>query len=820
MAHRSPDPVVVAMVRMLLITAAGVLALAPAADAATARTVARCDGARVAGGVARTVSGCGRVDLSGGPTAAAGTAIDRVAGALKVDAGELRPLQVVRTPGGARVRFQQYADGVPVHDGQVTVALADDGAVEHIANGAAPADEVDTGARIGRDEALLRARRRVPSGFDLVAPPTVRQIAEPRPGGKLELAWLVVLPVRAPRGDWNVIVSARTGDVLEAYDALDHFDSTGSALTWFPNPVQALGDTSLRDTPGQNPLPETRSRVTFGDLTDPGNHLIGTYVDTSAPGIVGCTRPYDPGQAVSPTHTYDYARSDPRFEEALAYAEIDRVGTTMAAFGFPTLFPGPASINVHCVGTDNSYFSPDDGGLHMGDGGVDDAEDGDIIVHELGHLLQNAQVPGFGPGGDTEQRAIGEGFGDTLAAYMHLQDGDPTYQAQRRFCVMDWDATSSNPLTATNPGGGCARWVDGTNEADGSDIGTYNGTPSEVHDDGRYWSAMVTCVFKGIEPALGTEQARQRILTLVVAHNYDLVPTEASTAFAASLDALRAEDTARFNGDEVQLISQCGQQRLGVAAARDATPPVVTGTLTPAGPDGANGWYRTSPTVAWQVSDRESAVQLAGCQQGTDPADTAGRTITCTATSEGGVTAKSLSYRKDGRPPSLAPELSLGTVRVGQELSVAPDAADATSGVAAQSCDTPDTSTRGAHTVTCRATDNAGNTAQQVVPYTVAPRQTFTGSKPKVSSRGVTFRLRSNAGGQVIITAKAGRTRFRKLTTRLTADRAKKVTLRLAKSSRARFARSLRGGRRVKIKLTIAPAAGGGKRHLTLKVRR
>ena len=56
-----------------------------------------------------------------------------------------------------------------------------------------------------------------------------------------------MLPTRAPRGDWNVVVSARSGEVLEAYDAIKHVD--GSALTYAPNPVQQTGNTSLRDKP-------------------------------------------------------------------------------------------------------------------------------------------------------------------------------------------------------------------------------------------------------------------------------------------------------------------------------------------------------------------------------------------------------------------------------------------------------------------------------------------------------------------------------------------------------------------------------------------
>ena len=82
---------------------------------------------------------------------------------------------------------------------------------------------------------------------------------------------------------------------------------------------------------------------------------------------------------------------------------------------------------MHFYAEDNSFYSPGDRGLHFGDGGVDDAEDADIVLHEYGHSVQDNQVPGWGPGGDTEQGAIGEGFGDLLAGMSYMGTGNPAY---------------------------------------------------------------------------------------------------------------------------------------------------------------------------------------------------------------------------------------------------------------------------------------------------------------------------------------------------------------------------------------------------------
>ena len=107
-------------------------------------------------------------------------------------------------------------------------------------------------------------------------------------------------------------------------------------------------------------------------------------------------------------------------------------------------------------------------------------------------------MPGYGPGFNTEQRAIGEGFGDFLAGIYYFNHGKASYLSTRRYCIGDWDAVSYNPFSGAGNGSGCLRWIDGTNEGTGADIGAYGGTPSEEHDDGRFWSAAMTCIFEGL----------------------------------------------------------------------------------------------------------------------------------------------------------------------------------------------------------------------------------------------------------------------------------------------------------------------------------
>jgi len=89
------------------------------------------------------------------------------------------------------------------------------------------------------------------------------------------------------------------------------------------------------------------------------------------------------------------------------------------------------------------------------------------------------------------------------------------------------------------------------------------------------------------------------------------------------------------------------------AQAPDTTPPdihpVLEGTL------GDNGWYTSNVRVLFYVTEIESSTQYSpGCNVVTVSQDTPGTTFTCTATSGGGSTTRSLTVKRDATPPALA----------------------------------------------------------------------------------------------------------------------------------------------------------------------
>jgi zinc metalloprotease ZmpB len=132
---------------------------------------------------------------------------------------------------------------------------------------------------------------------------------------------------------------------------------------------------------------------------------------------------------------------------------------------------------------------------------VDDAEDAEVIVHEYGHAVHAAQVPGFGA--SEEAGSIGEAFGDYLDVTVGLA-ADQQYRWPNQLndpaCVMDWDSTA---YTSTVPH--CLRRVD-------SDL-TVADKNGEVHHDGMIWSRALWDIRGGYaQLGLGTRRADTTII--------------------------------------------------------------------------------------------------------------------------------------------------------------------------------------------------------------------------------------------------------------------------------------------------------------------
>lgn len=156
----------------------------------------------------------------------------------------------------------------------------------------------------------------------------------------------------------------------------------------------------------------------------------------------------------------------------------------------------------------------------------------------------------------------------------------------------------------------------------------------------------------------------------------------------------------------------------------DTVAPVITGSRTPA----ANGlgWNNTPVTASFTCADNTggSGLFIDTVAGGTLSADGAGQSVanggTCVDLAGNTATTKTVSgISIDRTKPTLAPAVTPGVVALDGSATAAANAADALSGVLSASCTTPDTSAIGTFTVTCTATDKAGNEQTATASYTV-----------------------------------------------------------------------------------------------------
>jgi hypothetical protein len=208
---------------------------------------------------------------------------------------------------------------------------------------------------------------------------------------------------------------------------------TGTALVFDPNPVVKLQDENLKDDHNAaNAVPPAGyTRVSLFGL-DASHSLTGRYVH-----IVNRKL------AHSATNTYLFNRSNPFFEQTNAYYAVNKEQAFLHRLGFVDVNSSPQKVLTDAFPDDNSYFDPQDDQISLGRGGVDDAEDPEVVWHEYGHAMQADQVIDFGQ--NNQGAAMGEGFGDYMAVTMS-QGTEPVGTALTpTACVMDWDSTFYTP---------------------------------------------------------------------------------------------------------------------------------------------------------------------------------------------------------------------------------------------------------------------------------------------------------------------------------------------------------------------------------------
>jgi hypothetical protein len=294
--------------------------------------------------------------------------------------------------------------------------------------------------------------------------------------------------------------------------------STGVGSAFLPNPVADLQIQTLTD---QNDSDAAVPASAYHDVTLTNLDLSG-FLQGDWANIRSSTG----NLAYSPTHTYRYTRHQDEFEQVMAYYWITKAQNYIQSLGFGVtrrpINMESQDVRINTWGLDNSFSWDKHDVLRFGKGGVDDAEDAEVILHEYGHAMMDSQQTPFGYGASIEAGSIGEGFADYWAVTVSTIFA-PTLDAP---CVADWDSVS---YTSTVPH--CLRRVD-TNLHYPGDL---NG---RVHHDGMIWSRALW----DIRGALGSTKADTIILQGMFDMPDPTMPQLATNTVAAALSLYGAAE--------------------------------------------------------------------------------------------------------------------------------------------------------------------------------------------------------------------------------------------------------------------------------------
>lgn len=393
---------------------------------------------------------------------------------------------------GTHYDYQQTLNGIAIQGAHLVVSLDDHGQLIKCYN----AVELDSNKVnkpslpfISSDVALSAAWKKLAVTGELLEQPKMELVYSK----DLNLAYKFDLSTSAPFGHWSVLVDAHSGDVISMEDsalprmkraavevkpssapltrlsdALAAMEKktlnksinevvapalvvSGTAQVFDPNPVVTLGRIDLSDDMDASVFldsykTEELKEISFVNgvysLKGPKIELVDFEMPSIAP-------------SVSTDGSWIFERKNVAFNDVMTYLHLDRSMRYIESLGFvgsKAVFSQPLKVDANGLnGADNSHYIPATRRLAFGHGCVDDNEDADVILHELGHAIQHHIVSSWG---GADAGAMGEGFGDYWAAtYSFTTEGGENTNPH---WVFKWDGHNAcwegRKLDAFTPG--------------------------------------------------------------------------------------------------------------------------------------------------------------------------------------------------------------------------------------------------------------------------------------------------------------------------------------------------------------------------------
>ncbi len=416
---------------------------------------------------------------------------------------------------GHVVRYRQQYEGLAVNKSELTVTLDHQDNVTFVMNSYQPGISIkDIQPKFSASTALSMARDYINIGGKIKYEHTELMVYSNR--GESRLAYKVNLGADQPLGDWYVYIDAITQELFKAVDGAFYCGKDGHNKVGHSckkehkinNVVDGTGNIF-------DPDPLSSAQVAYGtggftdnndlDSPDLNGELVPVTlrdIDFTA-GVYTLKGPYaevvdlgspSTGLFTQATNIFNYHRGDDAFEAVNTYFHIDSsmryMNLTLLEPVIPYQYTGGVKFDPQGANSaDNSFYSSGSGHVEFGEGCVDDAEDSDVIHHELGHGIHDwitngnlSQVDGLSEGsGDYWAQSYNRGYGGWAST-------DPAYNY-----VFNWDGHNVcwpgrvTDYTAAYPGG----------------------LTGGIHADGQIWA---TCLMK-VWDAIGQQQTDKIFLS-------------------------------------------------------------------------------------------------------------------------------------------------------------------------------------------------------------------------------------------------------------------------------------------------------------------
>lgn len=287
------------------------------------------------------------------------------------------------------------------------------------------------------------------------------------------------------------------------------------------------------------------------DITFPATLLNDTfYLENKYARITDLFAPYY-GRAKSKTPSFDFTRKTNAFKEVMCLFHISNLQNYLESIGLDGLVPYAIKVDAHGSFADLSafHFTPDTF-LTFGLGGVPDAEDADVIIHEYTHAISFTAAPSGVVG--IQRRALEEANCDVMAATY-----SKVYATHNWRYIFNWDGP--NPVVT-----GQFPFWSGRNA---NSAKKYSDTTNNFYTDSEIWSSCILDIAE--------ELNRETLLKLLIASMHAYTP---NTTMAQAAQLFIDADSILFNKQNAWKIGkQFVNRQLGTFNTSLATTTEVNG---------------------------------------------------------------------------------------------------------------------------------------------------------------------------------------------------------------------------------------------------